>query len=269
MRFVVLMPFLFVTIGTASAQDGRSSVEIMKEIVDATQQNLDRIETFSALYHMRSADSQQQSKDGQVHFVWEQKTNRVRSRYVSSDIIADSLNPPGWHAVSSQILYGDGRRLLVDAFRGYLTWPEANERIAITANGEGDNLTYTVRIAYTSDSDEKLFVTWKLSRKFDFNPLLVVRSLGISPETAELVSVSSWSYRKVDEISIPSRVSVCKFEKATGELKSDLTLDLLDITLNDPVSDDAFDPSLPFSISVPDPTPAFDVELGDAFPPST
>ena len=242
MKLLTAVLLLILTTVATSAQDRQPSSELLAEIVDGAEKNLGDIDTLAALYQVRSTSRHQMPRDGDVHFTWSPTSNRFRSRFVSSPDNAEAASPQRWQAIRPDILFGDGHRLLVDRFRDYLMSQETNERVVVTSSGEGEDMIYTIRIAYTNDSEQKLFVTWKISKKFGFNPLLVVSSLGVSPETAELRNVSSWTYRKVDAISVPEHVAISRFERTTGEFVSMLTLDLVNVKLNDPETADALDP---------------------------
>jgi hypothetical protein len=107
-------------------------------------------------------------------------------------------------------------------------------------------------MAYFSNvSNEKVFVTRKLLEQNAFNPSLVVRSAGIDANTANVIDITSWTYKKREGIVIPRSITHSKFEEQTGVPLSHRSLHLRIAKLNTPLDDSAFDYGLALAIEEP------------------
>ncbi len=241
-RMLLALAFGLVMVRSGIADEGETkpSTAVLCEIVDVAQQNYEKIETLSAIYEWHQTTPKRRPSSGDIHFVWDRKQNRFRSNYRTPEFNLDSVTTPTafvrigpgktkeypasdsrrfWSAgvLSPARLFGTSNRPLWQTLDAYTRWPEANDRITITKSGVPGELVYTIRMAYFSNvSNEKVFVTRKLLEQNAFNPSLVVRSAGIDANTANVIDITSWTYKKREGIVIPRSITHSKFEEQTG-----------------------------------------------------
>lgn len=261
---------------------GTPATDTLGEIVSAAQANFEGIDTLTAIYKWHETTPNRQPRDGSVHFVWDQKNSRFRSAFHADDLASDTITTPTefvrvrpgqqrafppadsrkyWSAgvLSPTRLFGTGDRPLWQSLKTYTTWPETNDRISITSSGEGDDFTYAIRMHYIGIGDTKVFVTRTLTKGNAFNPTLIVRSIGTEASTANLIDVTSWTYKIIDGIVIPKSISVSKFDEQTGAPIMQRNLYLKFAKVNEALADSVFDTEVPLLIDRPDPsTPVAD-----------
>ena len=276
MKTFMLCGALFASTFTLAADESpdRLPAETLAEIVSVAQANFEGIEAMAAIYKWNEATPGRPPRDGNVRFAWDQKNDRFRSAFEVADLTSDTITTPTefvrispgqqrtspsadsrryWSAdvLSPARLFGSGDRPLWQRFKTYTTWKEANDRITIDSSEDSDDLTYTIRMAYTGLNNTKVFVTWILSRSNAFNPTLIARSKGTDIATARLIDVTSWTYKTVDSIVVPRSIAVSTFDERTGVPIMQRNLHLRFAKVNDALDESAFDTDVALSIEAP------------------
>lgn len=269
MKSLLFSASLLVATATLNADEPSEQLptDTLLEVVAVSQANFDSIDTLTAVYKWHETSPNRPPRVGNTHFVWDRRNNRFRSAFKIDGHTTDTITTPSefvrigqgrtrtsppadsrkyWSAdvLSPARLFGTGDRPLWQRLKTYTTWAEANDRITITSSQDDDDLTYTIRMAYTGLRDNKVFVTRTLSKSNAFNPTLIVRSKGTDIATARLIDVTSWTYQTIDGIVIPRSNSVSKFNEHTGAPVSQRNMHLRTATLNGLLDESVFSTEL-------------------------